>query len=152
MFIAAFCIMHLILPVDMWTCPKCKRSFRNTNQSHSCVPVSKKDFVTGAPVTLKKLYEKIIDEVKQLGSYREEVVTPGVIYFKTKSSFLAVKVKKTCLEVEFFLDHQEDDPSIAKWLQSSKHRFAHTVKIDSEQDITMQLTGWIRQSYHLILS
>jgi len=136
----------------MWTCPKCKRSFRNTNQSHSCVPVSKKDFFAGRLELLKTLYDKIILEVKQLGSYREEVVTPGVIYFKTKSTFLAVKLKKTYLEVEFFLDHHEDDPSIASWLQTSKQRFAHVVKVDGEQDITRQLAGWIKHSYHLILS
>ena len=136
----------------MWTCPKCKRSFRNTNQSHSCIPVSKKDLFADRPALLKELYDKIIVEVKQLGTYREEAVSPSVIYFKTKSTFLAVKLKKTYLEVEFFLDHHTDDPSIANWLQTSKHRFAHVVKLDSEKDITNQLRAWIKHSYHLILS
>jgi len=136
----------------MWTCPKCKRSFRNANQNHSCVLVSKDDLFAKRPAFLKKLYNKIVSEVKKLGEYREETVLPDVIFFKTRSTFLAVKVKKDFLEVEFFLDHHEDDPSIAKWLQTSKHRFAHVVKVDSDEDITTQLTDWIKHSYHLVLS
>jgi len=136
----------------MWTCPKCKRSFRNANQNHSCVLVSKDDLFAKRPAFLKKLYNKIVSEVEKLGEYREETVLPDVIFFKTRSTFLAVKVKKDFLEVEFFLDHHEDDPSIAKWLQTSKHRFAHVVKVDSDEDITTQLTDWIKHSYHLVLS
>ncbi|HTM93787.1 MAG TPA: hypothetical protein VL095_15300 [Flavisolibacter sp.] len=49
------------------------------------------------------------------------------------------------------MDHHEDDPSIAKWLQTSKHRFV-IVKIDREEDITIQLTEWIKDLHHLILS
>jgi hypothetical protein len=48
--------------------------FRNTNQSHSCAPVSKKDFFADRPVVLKKLYNKIIVELEKLGDYREEPV------------------------------------------------------------------------------
>ena len=136
----------------MWTCPNCKRSFRNANQNHSCTLISKEDLFAKRPAFLKKLYDSIVVVVKQLGEFREETVLPDVIFFKTKSSFLAVKLKKDHLEVEFFLDHHEDDPSIAKWLQTSKHRFAHVVKVDSKKDITTQLTEWIRHSYHLILS
>lgn len=143
---------HLILLIIMWTCPKCKRSFRNANQNHSCTLVLKEDLFAKRPAFLKRLYDEIVFVVKKLGQYREETVLPDVIFFKTRSTFLAVKVKKDHLEVEFFLDHHEDDPSIAKWLQTSKCRVAHVVKIDGEKGITRQLTEWIRHSYHLILS
>ena len=136
----------------MWTCPKCRRSFRNANQNHSCTLISKEDLFAKRPAFLKELYKKIASSVKGLGEYREEAVLPDVIFFKAKSTFLAVKVKKDFLEVEFFLDYHEDDPSIAKWLQTSKHRFAHVVKVDREEDINRQLAEWIKHSYHLILS
>lgn len=136
----------------MWTCPKCKRSFRNANQNHSCILISKEDLFAKRPAVLKKLYDKIVSAVKKLGECREETVLPDVIFFKTRSTFLGVKLKKDHLEVEFFLDHHEENPSIAKWLQTSKHRFAHVVKIDSNEDITTQLTEWIQHSYHLVLS
>ena len=136
----------------MWTCPKCKREFRNANQNHSCTLISKDELFAKRPSFLKDLCKKIVVGVEKLGEYREETVLPDVILFKTKTSFLGIKVKKTHLEVEFFLDYHIEDPSIAKWLQTSKHRFAHVVKVDSEEDITTQLTEWIKRSYHVILS
>lgn len=136
----------------MWTCPNCNRKFRNANQNHTCTLVSRDELFAKRPEFLKKLHNKIVDEVSRFGEYREETVLPDVIFFKTRSTFLAVKVKKDHLEVEFFLDHHEDDPSIAKWLQTSKHRFAHVVKAGSDEGITTQLTEWIKRSYDLILS
>ena len=136
----------------MWTCPDCNRKLRNANQNHTCRLVSRDELFSKRPEFLKKLFNKIVGEVSSFGEYREETVLPDVIFFKTRSTFLAVKVKKDHLEVEFFLDHHEDDPSIAKWLQTSKRRFAHVVKADSEEDITTQLTEWIKRSYDLILS
>jgi predicted transport protein len=136
----------------MWICPKCKRAFKNANQNHSCGLVSKDDLFSKRPQFLRSLYDKIISSVKELGEYREEAVLPDVIFFKTKSTFLDIKVKKDHLEIEFFLDYREDDPSIAKWLQTSKHRFAHVVRVDNEEDITRQLTEWVKHSYHLVLS
>jgi hypothetical protein len=136
----------------MWICHQCKRKFKNANQNHSCVLVSKDDLFAKRPKFLRDLCDEIISSVKELEEFREEAILPDVIFFKTKSTFLAIKLKKDHLEIEFFLDHHEDDPSIAKWLQTSKYRFAHVVRVDNEEDITTQLTEWIKQSYHLTLS
>ncbi len=88
----------------------------------------------------------------EFGKFREEAVLPDVIFFKTKSTFLAVKVKKAWLDIEFFLDHLEDEAPVKKYLKTSKHRFAHLVSIDGKEDIDQQLIDWIKASYDLITS
>jgi predicted transport protein len=134
----------------MWTCPKCGRSFKRKDQQHICTLISKENLFAKRPPELKVLYEKIVKQVKKFGEYREETVNPDVIFFKTKSTFLAVKVKKDHLDIEFFLDHLEDIPPVSKYLQTSKHRVAHVVPIDDEQDINAQLIAWMRSSYELV--
>ena len=134
----------------MWTCPKCGRSFKHANQNHACKLIDKEDLFKKRPEILKALYSKIFEIVKTFGAFREETVLPDVSFFKTKSTFLGVKVKKNWLEVEFFLDHLEDVPPVAKFMQTSKHRFVHLVKVDNEKDIDAQLINWMRQSYLLI--
>ena len=134
----------------MWTCPNCRRKFRNTNQYHSCQLVDKESFFHRRPPHFKKLYKIIKNYVKDLGEFRQEAVLPDVIFFKTKSTFLAIKVKMAWLDIEFFLDHLEDEPPVKKYLQTSKRRFAHLVSIDEEEDINDQLLDWIRESYELI--
>jgi len=134
----------------MWTCPTCHRQFRNTNQNHTCKLVDKETFFLNRPPYFRQLYNTIKDYVFELGEFREEAVLPDVIFFKTKSTFLAVKVKKAWLDIEFFLDHLEDVPPVKKYLQTSKHRYAHLVSIDGMEDIDQQLLDWIRASYKLI--
>jgi hypothetical protein len=112
--------------------------------------ISKDDLFIKRPPQLRSLYKKIVELVQQFGDFREETVLPDVIFFKTKSSFLAVKVKKDHLDIEFFLDHLENIPPVSKYLQTSKHRVAHVVPIDNEKDIDKQLIAWMKHSYELI--
>lgn len=134
----------------MWTCPTCQRSFRNKNQQHTCKLVDKELFFHRRPSHFRDLYTQIKDMVSEWGEFREEAVEPDVIFFKTKSTFLAIKVKMKWLDIEFFLDHLEDVHPVKKHLQTSKRRFAHVVSIDSEEDLTPQLLAWINASYELI--
>ena len=134
----------------MWTCPKCKRVFKRKDQQHTCTLISKEALFSKRPAQLKALYETIVKELRNIGDYREETVNPDVIFFKTQSTFLAIKVKKDHLDVEFFLDHVDKHPAISKYLQTSKHRVAHVVQLDREEDINKQLIGWIKSSYSLV--
>lgn len=136
----------------MWTCPTCNRQFRNSNQAHTCELVDKETFFQNRPPHFKKLYLHIRKYVGTLGEFREEAVKPDVIFFKTKSTFLALKIKKAWIDIEFFLDHLEDIPPVKKYLQTSKRRVAHIVSIDGEEDIDQQLLQWISSSYLLIKS
>ncbi len=87
---------------------------------------------------------------KKEGPFREEAVGPDVLFFKTNSTFLALKVKRKWIDVEFFLDHLDDIPPVKKYLQTSKNRWVHLVSIDEMEDIDHQLEYWIRDSYKLI--
>src|SRR5829696_160342 len=131
----------------MWTCPKCGRNFKRRDQQHSCVLLKKEDLFEKKPEEFRRIFQKVVDIVDTLGDYRTESVPPDVIYFKTASTFLAVKVKKAFLEIEFFLDHQDPAPVVSKWLQTSRHRFAHVVPVEREEELDQQLQHWIRSSY-----
>ena len=133
----------------MWTCPNCHRNFRNANQQHSCKLISNDDVFEKKPPELKKLYQQIQKIIKSFGTCKQETLPDG-IFFKTKSTFLAIKVKRDHLDIEFFLDHVEDVPPVSKFLQTSKHRVAHVVPINDPVDISKQLIEWMKASYRLI--
>lgn len=134
----------------MWICPKCNRSFKNTNQIHTCKLVTKASILGKRSQHISDLYETLIQEVKKFGDFREEAVLPDVFFLKTKSTFLMVKAKTKWIDVEFFLEKLEDVPPVKKYLQTSKRRVVHVVSIDSEEDIDEQLIDWLRRSYELI--
>ncbi len=134
----------------MWVCPNCQRCFKRADQTHTCKPISKDDLFSKRPPFLKNLFEKIEAIVSPFGEYREETVLPDVIYFKTASTFMAVKVKKSYLELEFFLSHLENVPPVVKFLKISKNRVVHVVRVVNERHIDEQFMGWIKESYILI--
>ena len=134
----------------MWVCPKCGRKFKRANQSHGCRLISKDSLFEKRTPELKKLYDRIAGIVNKLGEYREETVPPDVIFFKTESTFLEVKVKTKHLEVVFFLEKLEDVHPVVKYLQTSKNRVVHVVFVDRPGDINAQLKSWIKRSFMLI--
>jgi len=50
----------------MWTCPKCKRSFKKANQSHSCILITEESLFIKRSPELKELYDKIVMEVNEM--------------------------------------------------------------------------------------
>lgn len=133
----------------MWTCPNCGRSFRNAHQQHSCRLIAKESLFEKRPPLLRELYDNLWETVSAYGAVREETVPPDVIFLKGNSTFLAVKVKKAHLEVEFFLDHLENVPPVSKYVQTSARRVAHVVPVDRPEDLDAQLFAWIRSSWAL---
>lgn len=134
----------------MWTCPKCNRIFRNTNQQHTCQLVTVETIFANRPPFLQTIYQRILEIIDTFGYYRIEPIPFDVIRLKTKSTFVSIKRKKDHLEISFYLDHLEDVPPIAKYLQMSKNRVVHVVPVDGVEDIDTQLIDWIRSSYELI--
>lgn len=135
----------------MWTCPKCGREFKRRDQPHSCRLISTGSLFEKRPVVLKKLYDQVLKHVRKLGSYREETVPPDVIFFKTNSTFLEIKVKKDHLDIGFYLEKLENVSPVSKYLQTSKNRVVHLVSVDQPEDINQQLLNWIKRSYQLII-
>ena len=134
----------------MWTCPKCNRKFRNTNQHHTCQLVAVEAVFSNRPPILQTIYHRILEIVTTFGDYRIEPIPYDVIRLKTKSTFVSIKRKKDHLEVSFYLDHLEDVPPVSKYRQMSKNRVVHVVPVDIVEDIDQQLTDWMRSAYELI--
>ena len=137
---------------QMWLCPKCKRRFRYVNQMHTCKQITPEEAFKQRPRHLFVLYSRLLDTLTKFGEFRVEAIPSGVLFFKTKSTFLAIKVKSSWLDLEFFLDKVEDLPPVKKYLRTSRKRVLHVVSIDQEEDIDAQLLRWLQRSYELITS
>lgn len=49
----------------MWTCPKCKREFSKTNQSHSCKVYPLENHFKGKEQVGKPLFDAFVEKVRQ---------------------------------------------------------------------------------------
>lgn len=134
----------------MWFCPSCNRKFKNEFQNHSCVLLTESNLFNNRPVALKNLYTNVLQEVRKFAQFRIEMVPPDVAFLKTESTFMAIKVKKKWLDIQFFLDYLEDHELIKKFTKTSNRRYTYIVSIDDFDQFDDQLLHWCKSSFELI--
>jgi Domain of unknown function (DUF5655) len=130
----------------LWTCPTCGRQFERRGQTHSCRSFPLKQHFEGKPEGLV-LYEKLKREVKeQIGFFKIESLE-CCIHFVSTSTFLAVKIFKNKIQIDFTLSRKTKDRRITQYVQMSAHRYLYCVDIQKEEEINEELMGWIQEAY-----
>ena len=132
-----------------WKCPKCKKEFKNTNQAHSCYTVSLDEHLANKPAEIKKTFDKLLREVIKFGSVTLNPVKTS-IQFKARSTFMSVKVKKFCLDIEFQQAEEISDYPIYKTFRISANRILHFIKIEKPSELDKKIIGWLRNAYKLM--
>ena len=93
-------------------------------------------------------FVKIKNEVLKLEGVRINSVKNAIL-FQAKSNFLAVKPKKTHLDIEFVLDEKVDEFPIYKTFQAIKSKCAHFVRLESQEEVDEQLILWLKKAYRI---
>ena len=132
-----------------WTCPDCKRTFRTTNQWHSCARLSIDHHFQGKSERLRQLFDLLLAKMKPWGAM-EMIVVQTSIHLRTRANFLDISVKKNRLDLSFYLDHEVDAFPVVKSLRTSRNRVVHSVSIDSIEELDVVIMGWLKESYDLI--
>ncbi len=133
----------------MWKCPTCDRRFSNANQAHSCEVFDEAYHFANKPGEVKDIYLEISKQLIHFENIRISYVK-NAITFAGDATFLAIKPKKKCLEIEFLLDETIIDASIYKTINLSAKRIAHYVRVKHKQDVNKQLIGWIKRAYEIV--
>ena len=134
-----------------WSCPLCKRTFRSTNQSHSCVVKNIDDHFIGKNINVRATYDVLESKLKSIFDFSIHPVL-NAIMFTTDATFLAIKPKKSWIDLEFILSNEVNEFPIHKVAKASKTRYAHFVRIQEPKEIDEQLIGWIKEAYKLNLN
>jgi L-cysteine desulfidase len=131
--------------IKLWTCPKCKRQFERTGQSHSCRPFAIEKHLEGRPEG-KLLFDQLKKEVKkQIGAFKTESLE-CCIHFVSTFTFAAVRIFKNKIQIEFSLNHKIKSSRIVKSQQLSANRHLYYIDIYSEDEINKELLEWIKEA------
>lgn len=134
-----------------WTCPNCRKQFKNRNQAHSCVRTEVADHFENKAPSIRATYDKLITELKKIGPITVNPVKHGIM-IKAATTFVALKPKRDRLDLEFILNKEIVDFSVHKTVRYSPRRFAHFVALEKPGDVTRKLIKWLRDSYELVRS
>jgi Domain of unknown function (DUF5655) len=107
--------------IGAWVSPDCGRRFKHRNQEHSCVRLNPDDHFVGKEPRVRKIYDRLLSEVMKFGNVDVSPVKNGVM-LKGQSTFLAVKPKKSWVDIEFILGEEVNVYPVHKAFRYTKSK------------------------------
>ena len=132
----------------MWTCPRCKHSFYNRNQAHSCGHFTVQDFEKGKSEISVRLFHLFLEKYREIGDYELHPVKTRVALL-TKIRFAAVnRLAKDSLEGHFVLTAAYPDDTVIFKIDNLNNRFfVHHFRLSQPADINKALLKYMRLAY-----
>ena len=121
----------------LWTCPKCKRVFRQINQRHSCGVGDKSSLLRGRSPALARLYDEL-EKVVMACDGVEIVYRDKVALFRTSRIFADLVMMKNALRLAVHLKREVKEPLFFKVLKD-RGQVSHVAKIRRDEELRLVL-------------
>jgi hypothetical protein len=132
-------------PRPLWTCPRCRRPFKNRNQAHSCGQFTVEHLLDGKPPEMVELYDRLAELVLRCG---QVVVAPTKtrVLFKVRTVFATVAVARRWLDVVFVLGRRLKHRRIKK-AQEEYPGVVHSLRIEKAEELDDELAAWLQEAH-----
>ena len=132
----------------LWQCPKCKREFKNRNQSHSCKSITLDKHFENKPYA-RELFRYLKQEIENnIGPLKIET-QPCCIHLVSNYTFGAVWALKDKIRIDFRTDFEINSKKTWKMIKMSSNRYLYYLDITDKKDIDKELLSWIKMAYDL---
>lgn len=101
---------------------------------------------SGKDPKLLAIFEKIIGILDECGPVSVSFVKNAII-IAAKSTFLAVKPRKTYIDIEFLLSEEIEEFPIHKTIRVSRNKVAHFIKIEHPGEVDGSIRMWLQKAY-----
>ncbi|MFK8105443.1 MAG: DUF5655 domain-containing protein [Saprospiraceae bacterium] len=133
----------------MWTCERCQRNFKSTNQSHTCTTIDIGELFLGKPDDLVLAFDDILMgvanwEPNSIGAARHSIV------FTNHKAWLIVKPMKTELDVKFYYDAPIESDRF-KRIKDYRNKYAHHIRIKHPNEINEEFFELLKLGYKYAL-
>jgi len=133
----------------LWTCPKCRRQFINSNMPHSCGRYSVRKFLAGKSPQAISLYEHFSALVRDCGPV---LIAPAKtrIGFQVRMIFAAVnKLSDQGLEGHVVLTRRLETPRFSRIETMTPKCYVHHFRIESLNELDEEVRTWLREAYQV---
>ena len=111
----------------MWTCPKCDRNFKSSNQWHMCTDKTIDELFEGKPDRLIVAFDKLLVSVIDWEPCSVGMSTKSIVFSKEKA-WLIVRPMSKELDLKFYYSEVIQSPRIKKSSLWGK-KYAHHIRI-----------------------
>jgi hypothetical protein len=102
----------------------------------------------GKAPAVRAIYERLLGELRNLGPVGEEAKKTS-IHLVRRTGFAGVHTRKACLILNLRMEAPLASPRVVKTEQVSKNRFHNEIKLQSPDEVDVELIGWLAEAYRL---
>ena len=131
---------------DLWTCPRCGRTFANRNQTHTCSPIGDLDrHFAGADPDVRRSFDVIVHALGALTILPEK----SRIALHVRMSFAAFQPRKHWLDGHLVLPREATHPLFRRVQVFSARNVLHEFRINAPGDIDAAFLALCREAYEV---
>jgi len=130
----------------LWHCPRCKRTFANRNQTHTCGLHDLESHFRGKPTEIRALFDAVLAAVNALGPV---VVLPEKtrIAFHVRMSFAQVTPRRAWLDGHVVLARRLENPRFRSIQTISPRNHVHNFRLASLAEVDDEFCAWLAEAY-----
>jgi predicted transport protein len=132
-----------------WTCPRCRRAFRQENQRHACGTGDRAEVLRGRSDALVHLYQALEQYLQALGPI-EVVARERYVLFRSTRIFTDLTVMVAALRVVVHLRREVRDPLFIKAVHD-RGRVSLVARVETEDQLRA-LEPYLREAYLLSIA
>jgi hypothetical protein len=133
----------------VWTCPKCKRRFRRTNQRHACGTGDRAEVLRNRAPAIVALYTDLEKFATSLGPV-EVVTRERYVLLRSTRIFADAIVMSDCLRLAIHLSRRVDHPLFIK-VGADRNQVTHIAKLHSIAEFKA-MKPFLREAYEYSIS
>ncbi len=134
----------------MWTCPKCKQKFVNTNQWHSCGQNSVDNFLSNKTETAIQLYNYLISEFRKIGDFELHPAKTRIALNKRMRFASINRLGTDFIDAHLvFTAAFTDNHCFHRIDEVTKRAYVHHFRLYRKADLTDELREYMALAYRI---
>lgn len=136
--------------MERWTCPKCKRVFGRTNQSHmTCeAALSIDEYFANARPFERSVFDAVHARIQHLDGLIVDPLGVGIL-LKNGPMFAELRPKTKWVAVGFSLGRKLESGRLSRKVVDYGSKYFHVINVDDPGMIDDELIEWLIEAYHI---
>jgi hypothetical protein len=131
---------------ELWTCPRCGRTFANLNQTHTCAPLrALDDAFAGTDPPVRASFDRLVDALGPLTVLPEKTR----IALHVRMSFAAFQPRTHWLNGHLVLAREAQHPLFRRIRTYSPRNVVHEFRISAPDEVDDAFLELAREAYRV---
>ena len=129
---------------ELWTCPKCGRSFANRNQTHTCAPLrSLEEAFADTDPAVRLAFDRILAQVGPVTVLPEKTR----VALAVRMSFAAFVPRRRWLDGHLVLAREAQHPLFRRVVVFSRRNVVHEFRLTGPAQVDAAFVELLREAY-----